>query len=451
MMDRIMLNDLGIPPYGGICSYEEACKEGYSVDENVNLLKRYNYVEARTYEILAAHLARTPEWEVKSAFGLHLWLVAEHSAQFRKRIAEMRQPPLHLDAVPDARLEALFDELLRSDTTIELLVGIYGTVQAELAAAYRTHLTKTNPLADHPTYRLLSFIVQDTEQMVRWGEAALSALLTTPEKRESARSWAAHLRLFLGAAGGIDGNGPVTDIEDSLVQSVRNDGNPYVIDAQPRRDERFTEIYNRTAKLVDYFKDENRADDERIFALFYKRLKEMDVPEWMAPILYKTKGKPWEYYVDLGRQLWDETRHALMGQAALYSRGMPFYKYPIDTAASAVLNRDFAPLEAHLILWGIEQGLMTKDGKQLEWQIAKASGDGLAILFQDTDWADEVLHSQIGRKWLLPEYESMNQMKETYKQLNAKFQTSRDELALTTETTVWWPDFIQEMRDMAVK
>ena len=29
--------------------------------------------------------------------------------------------------------------------------------------------------------------------------------------------------------------------------------------------------------------------------------------------------------------------------------------------------------------------------------------DGLATYFQDYDWADEVLHAQIGRRWLKPD------------------------------------------------
>jgi len=37
----------------------------------------------------------------------------------------MREPPLGLDAVPDASLDAFFDELLSAPTTECLLVGVY--------------------------------------------------------------------------------------------------------------------------------------------------------------------------------------------------------------------------------------------------------------------------------------------------------------------------------------
>ena len=51
-----------------------------------------------------------------------------------------------------------------------------------------------------------------------------------------------------------------------------------------------------------------------------KRLREIDVPEMMAPILFKTHGKPWEYYRDMSRQLWDEARHAMMGEVGCLAR-----------------------------------------------------------------------------------------------------------------------------------
>ena len=48
--------------------------------------------------------------------------------------------------------------------------------------------------------------------------------------------------------------------------------------------------------------------------LYFKRMREIDVPEMISSILNETTGKPWEYYRDMTRQLWDEARHAMMGE-----------------------------------------------------------------------------------------------------------------------------------------
>jgi len=47
-----------------------------------------------------------------------------------------------------------------------------------------------------------------------------------------------------------------------------------------------------------------------------------------------------------------------------------------------------------------------------EWQIANETGDRLTSLIQDYDWADEVLHARIGRKWLVKDLGSQTKAME---------------------------------------
>ena len=56
--------------------------------------------------------------------------------------------------------------------------------------------------------------------------------------------------------------------------------------------------------------------------MLFKRLREIDVPEMMASIILETKGKPWGYYRDMSRQLWDEARHAMMGEVGFVALGV---------------------------------------------------------------------------------------------------------------------------------
>lgn len=445
-MERTQMNNLGMLPLAGICDYEKACTIGYDVDHNVSLLKRYVYAESQLTQIYAAHIAHVPEWEAKCASGLHIWLDAEHSSMLRKRIIEMREPPLHLDTVPDERLEAFFGELIRSETTLELLIGIYAVAKPELIRSLRKHLAETNPLVDHPTCRVLRIILMEEEEMLVWGEHAIQALTLTEDDRISAQKWQQHLTYFLYGAGGIAGD--LEKPHDWAPPIPRTDADQhYEMRVEPRRDARFVDTDNMSAKLDKYYLDENRPTDERTYALLYKRLKEMDVPEWMGPIIYKTKGKPWEYYQDMSRQLWDETRHSMLGEVALYQDGVPFYTYPISFKTSLLLNTVFEPLEAHIVLWYIEQGLMPKDtGKRLEWFIAKESDNALAKMVQDYDWADEVLHAQIGRKWLVPEIGSLDNLRKKGKEIMDKLSEEFPKLDSNSDHQQWWPVFLEEIR-----
>ena len=420
----VEIDNRGIPPLAGVCSYETAARPGLSVERTVARLKRFNYVGRRLHETAAAHLPRTPEWEVKCALGLHLWLDAEHCAAIRARVGEMREPPLHLDAVPDERLQATLEELLRAQDTVELVAGIYGAVRPALAAAYREHLALLNPIFDHPTYRFLRAALHEQEEMLHWGEQALAALTGTPAAAARARSFIAHLQRYLTAAGGVSGEDAID--EQAELPAPRWDGSEYAMDTDVRRDERFEDVFNASVDFGDFYGAEDCPADERAFALTYQRLAEMDVPEWMAPIIFKTRGKPWEYYREMSRQLWDETRHSMMGEVSLYRYAIPFYAYPVPITASATLNRGYTPLEAHLILWHIEQGLMPREtGKPFEWTVAGLDGDPFIVGLQDYDWADEVLHAQIGRRWLA----------------EVRDRASR------SESREWWPDFVARARE----
>jgi len=431
-----------IPPLAGLATYEEAARVGYSVDENVERLRRFNYVETRLHQIAVAFMNPTPEWEVKGAFSLHLWLDAEHSQALRDRVAELRRPPLYLDAAPDPLLEAWLEEAFRADGTLELLVGIYRVVRPALLQAYRRHLEETNRLFDHPTWRLIRFAAQEEEEMIAWGEQAIDALIGgDAAQKAQADAWAAHLNAYLMAAGGVAGDEPVpADQEPPAPRATA----PFVPSFDPKRDARSGAIYNFYYRPDGVYTDPEADLDERNLALMFKRLHEMDVPEMMASILGETHGKPWTYYREMARQLWDECRHAFMGEVWFARQGVDLSRWPNHVAWSMYLNLDRTPLQRHIVLYGIEQGLMDgKTGKRYEWQIAQAANDPLATYLQDYDWADEVLHAQIGRTWLKPEVGDVKTLLARASEIAALPTPSIAARACTTAQVDWWPAFVR--------
>jgi len=433
---------LGIPPLAGLATYDEAAKPGYGVDENVELMRRYNYIEGQLYLLSAAFINPTPEWEVKGALSLHLYLDAEHGQALRQRVAELRRPPLYLDTCPDLRLEALCEEALRAKTTIEFLVGVFRVIRPSLLCAYKTHLAEINPVFDFPTCRLLKTAIAEEKQMVKWGSQAIDALLTTDEAIHEAEAWEAHLTAYLQAAGSVMGRDLVSD--DLQLPKPRAT-EEFVPDVDPKRDWRSGEIYNFHYRANDVYLDEKADMDERVLALMYKRFHEMDVPEMMASIVLQTPGKPWEYYRDMGRQLWDEARHSMMGEVWFARAGLDWSKYPNHVGWAMHLNLDRNPLERHIILYYIEQKLMDKKtGKHLEWQIAKSANDELATYFQDYDWADEVLHAQIGRRWLKPDVGDVKAILERGAEIAAMDNPSIRERSKLTPQSDWWPSYVRD-------
>ena len=114
-----------LSPLAGICSFSDATKPGLTVERCVARLKRYHYAFKRLHQIFTARITAEPIYELKMAFSLHAHLCAEHATALRKRVGEMREPPLGLEQVPEKHLEILFDEILAAPATQELLLGLY--------------------------------------------------------------------------------------------------------------------------------------------------------------------------------------------------------------------------------------------------------------------------------------------------------------------------------------
>ena len=101
-----------LPSLASLCSYEQAAQLGYSVEQDVERFVRYAWLEKQAMEIGLAWLNPTPEWEMKEALSLHVYLDAEHVSALRTRVSEMRNPPPRMDVCPSPGIQAFMDELI---------------------------------------------------------------------------------------------------------------------------------------------------------------------------------------------------------------------------------------------------------------------------------------------------------------------------------------------------
>jgi hypothetical protein len=432
-----------LPALAGICSMPDAMKAGLSVDQCVTRLKRYHYAFKRLHQIFNARITAEPVYELKMGFSLHAHLCAEHTAALRKRVGEMREPPLGLEAVPDPNLAVFFDEILGAPTTPELVLGIYGKAVPALKAALVRHVADTNPLADYPSVRLCRFALLELDELLNFGRQTIAALVDK-KCRAEASAWLALLDDRVAAAGGLDG---ASEARAGVSIKRQYSAQPYQYDKKPRRDERFPDPYNMGVNAEVFLYDEQFPPEPKTLMMFYKRLREIDVPEMMASIIAETPDKPWDYYRDMTRQLWDEARHAMMGEVGFANLGIDWpKKVMVNYTWSLALNTQLKPIERHAVLYFIEQGLMPKTGKRFEWEVGRASRNPLSGLFQDYDWADEVLHARIGRDWYLKEFknaqEAVRYGDECWSRVLMDWENWRRQ-GLTQHRN-WWPEVYRD-------
>jgi hypothetical protein len=395
----------------------------------------------RLHEILTARITAEPIYELKTAFSLHSYLCAEHVQALRNRIAEMREPPLGLEEVAHEALRVFFDEILAAPDTTLLLRGLHEKAIPALDQALERHQRDTNPLVDAPSIRILRFARLELADMIAFGKKAISCLVDSAE-RERASGWLQMLDDCLAAAGGLAGADPSRGSLPARQYSAK----PYVFDRVPRRDERFQDLWNQGVNAESFIYNEQLPAKPKALMMLFKRLREIDVPEMMAGIVHETKGQPWEYYRDMSRQLWDEARHAMMGEVGFVALGVDWTQARITHNWSYRLNTECTPIERHAVLYFIEQGLMTKTGKRHEWEVGVESGLPLIATLQDYDWADEVLHAQLGRQWYIPQIgnwkEALDYGDKCWSRILSNWQTVKEEGL--TEHANWWPNIYRQ-------
>jgi hypothetical protein len=440
----------GLPQLAGLCTIEEAARPGFSVEECVRRLKRFHYAFKRLHQILTARITAEPIYELKTSFSHHAYLCAEHVTALRNRIAEMREPPLGLEDIPHPALEVFFDEILAAPTTEEVIEGAYRVAPDQLAHAIRQYADDTNPLTDAPSRRILRFALLEVHDMANWGASVMSCLAEPASNREpNLMLWRKYLGGLLEQAGGLDGTVTPSVQPETGEQTSPNrpeilrrySAKPYQYDPIPRRDERFTDPWNQGVNAESFLYNPAFPARAKALMMLYKRLREIDVPEMMASIIVQTPGKPWGYYRDMSRQLWDEARHAMMGEVGFVALGVDWKKVKITFNWSYRLNTECTPMERHGVLYYIEQGLMPKTGKRYEFETGQASGLALIATLQDFDWADEVLHSQIGRQWYVPEFGTLQKALEygdrAWSKVLSNWATVKEQ-GLTNHEN-WWP------------
>jgi hypothetical protein len=288
---------------------------------------------------------------------------------------------------------------------------------------------------------MLQAILAEESDAIAWGTSALRSLLGgDPAAANRSHAWQGHLETYLARCGGIAGEEP----SPAPAPEPRATG-PFIPDLTPRRDARFRGLHDFDFPPHVIHDDPRVPPDERNLALLCKRALEMDVPEMMASILVEWRDLPWNLRRALSRQLWDEARHAMMGTVALEARGLDWTRIPLNIGFALRLNRHATPVERQIVLWAIEQSLMPREtGKRAEYETAREAGDTLSTHFHDYDWADEVLHTHIGRQVLKHAGITPAAAIAQAATIHERTWQALDAYRGTVEAAGWWDGFVRE-------
>jgi hypothetical protein len=220
---------------------------------------------------------------------------------------------------------------------------------------------------------------------------------------------------------------------------------PFAPSMVPRRDARFHGQHDFDFPPHDVYNAPGVPAEERTLALLCKRALEMDVPEMMASVSVERADMPWELQLDWARQLWDEARHAMLGTVGLAARGVDWTRVPLNVGFSLRLNLHATPEERRTMLYAIEQSLMPAEtGKRFEYETSRAAGDAFAAQVQDYDWADEVLHAQMGRRWARAAGLTREEAAARARAIHERTWAALAQYRPSQPPEEWWRDFVRK-------
>ncbi|WNR45453.1 hypothetical protein [Paenibacillus roseipurpureus] len=381
-------------PFMGIENWDRI---GMSVEESAKTIQRIAYVDRQLMRIEAGHMAARPEYEIKGALARLSWQDAEHHEQFRQRGKQLRMSTVAFDKCPDPALQELMQTVLDSNTTLELLTALFEVIKPAQMAALHAYKGKAQPLVDEPTFQIIKHQLIDREEQMAWGREALAHVAETASEaeKEQAQRWRTYIQQLLAAAGSITGWEERVPVD----ATARISREPFTMPRASTRDSRFTThvVKNHGITFADN-------DEGRFMQMMMARYFEMSPAEGVAYVHFTTEGKPWSFYRDTARHMWDEVRHSWFGEAALRKKGYDVYQFKNWTGWYDMTAQLFEGTEAysHLTI-AIEKAAMKyPPGKREEWEFCRdVVKDPLMTTFQDFDWADEVVHAGFGQRWMI--------------------------------------------------
>jgi len=360
-------------------------RSGLSVKEAAERLRRFAYIERRLMFIQAGFLVTVGERDFKVWLARLQYQASRRADALRKRLPELRLPRTKVDADPGVRLSAWLDYLSHASDTTSKWLGLR-SVYRQLLSAYQSYLDVTNPLADAPTVDILEPMAQQLTRICQMFDSENELSHLPPESLQNGKRFAAALDGCLGATGNVDG---------APSSTIAFPNAPAKIPHKTYRDSSFPRVW-------DYVAPPPTDVAQHLAYMIGLRLSEINVAEGLAIVFNETAEKPWEFYYDLSRHLWDEARHSLMGEAAIVKTLGNRDQIPIRDY-EGVYCMEASPLEQYATL-GLEiEGANMKYpvGKRGEWEFCRdAARHRLMTLFQDYDWADEVVHVNIAKAQL---------------------------------------------------
>ncbi len=280
----------------------------------------------------------------------------------------------------------LIEALCHAENAADLLQAGLIDIYRVLIEAIEDYLRRNEGIYDLPSVAVLETDRDDLKAQMQWAETAL---------RELADAGAQPNKKWIGDLEKLSEKLPAALREHSTRR-----GEP------SRESRRLGNLPFSDAKLpLDFHHlefgpeplPENPVYSDRECYHAVNFLQEVQAADSCASMLFESPDMPWNFFFDLSRHMWDESRHAMFGERKLLDLGKTAAEVGLSTKAYA-MRQTLTPLDRYAALSTQEADAFP--GKHAGLKDAAAHNDALSAMAWSYDIADETQHLRYGTKWI---------------------------------------------------
>lgn len=350
-------------------------------------LKNLGDFQTELSRIQAGFIPGLVIWRQRKEMPVLVFRSMRRVQDLRQRVRELGVSfqEMHLSTKVAGR--ALLDELCQAASPTNLLEAGGVIIPGALIAAIEDYLKRNGSVYDLPSVPLLEAERDELQAQVKWAQVALRELAEETGAKPEAG--------FVNRIKALCADLPValrehTGEAGEPVCAGRRLGTLPLADAELPRGFRHLEFGPDSLP-----RNAGYADRERYHAVNF--LQEVQATDSCAALLFESPDMPWDFFFDLSRHMWDESRHSMFGERKLVALGTTAAAVGLSSKAYA-MRQTLAPLDRYAALSTQEADAFP--GKHLGLKDAVEHNDTLSAMAWSYDIADETQHLRSGTKWI---------------------------------------------------
>ncbi len=333
------------------------------------------------FRVIAGFIPANARWELRREVAEVVFRDARQVQELRRRCRELGSAPAEKHRSLGVAGRGVIEALCEAPDAGAGFRGIFGVVKPRLREAFGDYLRDDLRVFDAPSIPVVEGVVAELDRQIAW--AAEQVEVHSPVESD----WLKRVEGMAAELIGELGSGVRASVEP--VRSGRRMGSlPVLRSVLP---EGFRQALARLP--------EGAADDYATRELYHAHnfLMEIQAADSCASLLFDAPDMPWDFYFDLARHMWDESRHCEFGEMKLRALGRDVRELGVSNAAY-VLRQTINPLDRYAALTTQEADAFP--GKHAGLKDALEHGDDLSARAWSYDISDETQHVRYGHKWL---------------------------------------------------